>query len=96
MPVPLVDINDVAEVLISMGFTQHVVNRRLRRFERHPIYLHLEIARGVGVPLPVLEQDIAVHGLADDLRRALEAHGKLTIWQPAQPDADRSRTPDDE
>ena len=46
-----IDIRDVIDVYAAMGFTCTKLNRRLYRFERHPLYVNHALLRySTGLP----------------------------------------------
>ena len=82
MSPPALDIHDVIELYVMMGFSHAMVNRRLYRFARHPLYINHELIRAVGVPLPALHMAAEIRGFADELGRALEAKDSFKMWHP--------------
>ena len=82
MSPPAIDVRDVIDVYASMGFTYTKLNRRLYRFERHPLYVNHELIRAVGVPLPALLAAAEVRGFANELGRALAVKRSLMVWNP--------------
>ena len=67
-----------------MGFSHVMVNRRLYRFARHPLYVNHELIRSVGVPLPALHMAAKIRGFADELEHALAAKESFKMWHPVE------------
>lgn len=69
----LVDVWDVVEAFILMGFTHDRVSGRQHKFVRGPLAIILESTRGIGFEVHHLLQDAATRGILEELETAFQS-----------------------
>lgn len=87
----LIDIADVVEAYVSMGFRYRRLDGRRHRFFRHPTLIVHMAVRGIGFDLGHLFLEARVHGIDEELSEALMAIEDLQL-HPLAPPSSQSDT----
>ncbi len=76
----LVDVENVVEAYVSMGFAYRRLDGRRHWFFRHPAMLIHTSARGIGFVLDHLFLDAGIHGVGEELKEALMGIDDLRLY----------------